>query len=257
MTETNVTFRSFAVIRLAVADLDAAVSAWTDQLGWPPATTAPDLATFPLGATTIEMVPATAGQVPGVIAVAVTVDDTEQAAQRIESAGFRVERTADHSVVLPARDLNGVALELRPADEDGPESFKGPYTRINHVVVAVEDDDAAQENWAAAFGRWPAHAMGGHDHFHHVPVGIAWFGLTASGTNASALGRFIDRRGEGVYALGVVVDDWAQTLETLRTNGARLITQEDSNQTFLHPATTHGVLINLVAEWHPDLLPAG
>jgi catechol 2,3-dioxygenase-like lactoylglutathione lyase family enzyme len=254
MTDTNVAFRDFAVIRLAVTDIDAAVSAWTDQLGWRPETASPDRATFRLGATTIEMVPATEGQLPGVIGVAVTVDDTDQAAQRIESAGFGVERTADHSVVVPARDLNGVALELRQADGDAPRSSQKTYTRINHLVVAVEDDDAAQENWARAFGRWPAHAMGGHDHFHHVPVGIAWFGLTASGTNASALGKFIDRRGEGVYALGVVVDDWTRTLESLRTNGARLITQEDSNQTFLHPATTHGVLINLVPEWHPDLL---
>jgi methylmalonyl-CoA/ethylmalonyl-CoA epimerase len=256
MTETNVTFRSFAVIRMAVTDLGSAVSAWTDQLGWRPETTSPDLAAFPLGATTIEMVPATGDQLPGVIAVAVTVDDTEQAAQRIESAGFRVERTADHSVVVPARDLNGVTLELRQANGDAPQISPGPYARINHIVVAVQDDDAAQENWARAFGRWPAHAMGGHDHFHHVPVGIAWFGLTASGTNAGALSRFVDRRGEGVYALGVVVDDWTRTLESLRANGARLITQEDSNQTFLHPATTHGVLINLVPEWHPSRLPA-
>jgi hypothetical protein len=116
------------------------------------------------------------------------------------------------------------------------------------VVVAVEDDDAALRNWGQAFGSWPAHSMGGREHAHHVPVGAAWFGLTAAGTDAGALRRFLDRRGEGVYAVSLIASDWSRTLESLRRNGARLIASTDSNQTFVHPATTHGVLIEVAAE---------
>lgn len=246
MTETRVTFGSFDTVRIAVSDLEAAVTAWREQLGWPPSTVSADRATFPLDGTSIDMRPAAAGQLPGVTAIAVSVDDAERAVRHLESAGYRVERAADGTVVLAGRDLNGVTLELRQAGTGSGQDPAGPYRRINHVVVAVEDDDAARQNWARAFGRWPAHAMAGHEHFHHVPVGSAWFGLTAAGTDASALRRFLDRRGEGVYALGVIVDDWPRTLENLRRNGARLIESPDSNQTFVHPATTHGVLIEVM-----------
>lgn len=254
MNETRVTFRRFDAIRIAVSDIEAAVSGWRDQLGWQPSVMSADAATFELDDASIEMSPAATGQPSGVVAVGVTVDDTERAAQRIAAAGFPVERATGGAVVLPARDLNGVTLELRQADAGTQQSARrsppGPYRRINHIVVAVEDDDAARQNWAGAFGSWPPHSQGGREHFHHVPVGAAWFGLTAAGTDPGALRRFLDRRGEGVYALGLIVDDWTRTLEGLRRNRARLLTDADSGQTFVHPATTHGVLIELMAERH-------
>jgi 4-hydroxyphenylpyruvate dioxygenase-like putative hemolysin len=250
MTATTVTFRGFEVIRVAVGDLGSAVSGWREQLGWEPSSVSAAGAAFPLDGTSIDMRPAAAGQLPGVTAIGVTVEDAARAVRHIESAGYRVRRAADGTVILPARDLNGVTLELRQAGPAARRDSPGPYRRINHVVVAVRDDDAAQRNWARAFGQWPAHSLGGGEHFHHVPVGAAWFGLTAAGTDAGALRRFLDRRGEGVYALGVIVDDWAGTLQSLRRNGARLLTSEASSQTFVHPATTHGVLIEVMAERH-------
>jgi 4-hydroxyphenylpyruvate dioxygenase-like putative hemolysin len=247
VTETRVTFRSFVAIRIAVTDLGAAVSAWREQLGWDPGIVSADGASFPLDGAVIDLVPAAAGQPPGVTAVAVTVDDTQAAAQRIRAAGYRGDLAADGTVILPGRDLNGVALELRSSAAGPPRNSPGPFTRIRHVVVAVEDEDAAVRNWARAFGSWPAHSMDGRKHAHHVPVGAAWFGLTAAGTDAGALRRFLDRRGEGVYAVSLIASDGSRTLESLRRNGARLIPSADSNQTFVHPATTHGVLIEVAA----------
>ena len=248
MTGPRVTFLSFAAIRIAVSDLGSAVSAWREQLGWSPDAVSADGASFALDGAVVDMVAAAAGQPPGVAAVAVTVDDTEAAARRIRSAGVRADLAADGTVVLPGRDLNGVSVELRSSTADRPRNSPGPFTRIRHVVVAVEDDDAARRNWARAFGPWPAHSVGGSEHAHHVPAGAGWFGLTAAGTDASALRRFLDRRGEGVYAVGLIASDWSRTADSLRRNGARLVASADSNQTFIHPATTHGVLIEVVAE---------
>jgi 4-hydroxyphenylpyruvate dioxygenase-like putative hemolysin len=255
MPQTTVTFRSFDAIRIAVSDLEAAVAGWRAQLGWPPSSVSADGAAFALDGTSIEMRPAAAGQLPGVTAVAVAVDDAERAVRHLNSAGYGVERGTDGAVVLAARDLNGVTLELRQAGADARPDAPGPFRRVNHVVVAVEDDDAALGNWARAFGRWPPHALGGHEHAHHVPVGTAWFGLTAAGTDAGALRRFLDRRGEGVYALGLIVDDWPRTVQDLQRNGARLIGSEPSGQTFIHPASTHGVLIEVMAERHGAAMP--
>ena len=250
MSETRVTFRRFDAIRIAVSDIEAAVSGWRNRLGWQPSIVSAGAATFGLDDANIGMSSAAPGQPAGVVAVAVTVDDVETAARHIASAGFRVERTADGAVAVPAADLNGVTLELRQAGVGARQRSPGPYRRINHVVVAVEDDDEARRNWARAFGSWPPHALGGREHFHHVPVGAAWFGLTAAGTDAGALRRFLDRRGEGVYALGLIVDDLTRTIEGLRRSGARLLTDADSGQTFVHPATTHGVLVELMTERH-------
>jgi methylmalonyl-CoA/ethylmalonyl-CoA epimerase len=87
-----------------------------------------------------------------------------------------------------------------------------------------------------------------------VPVGIAWFGLTGRGTDAGALGRFLERRGEGVYGLALVVDDYPATIAALEDRGAQIVRQESSGQTFVHPKTSHGVLIDLVPERHPSRL---
>ena len=248
MTGPRVTFLSFAAIRIAVSDLGAAVSAWRGQLGWSPDAVSADGASFALDGAVVDMVPAAAGQPPGITAVAVTVDDTEAAALRIRSAGFRADLAEDGTVVLPGRDLNGVTLELRSTTADRPPHSPGPFTQIRHVVVAVEDDAAALRNWARAFGAWPAHSVDGREHAQHVPAGAGWFGLTAAGTDAGALRRFLGRRGEGVYAVGLVASDRSQTLQSLRRNGARLIASADSTQTFVHPATTHGVLIEVAGE---------
>jgi hypothetical protein len=116
MSETRVTFRSFAAARIAVSDLPAAVSAWRDQLGWPPGTVSADGASFPLDGTSIELQPVAAGQLTGVTAVAVFVDDAERAVQHVESAGYRVQRAADgtasnQTLVHPAT-THGVLMEV-------------------------------------------------------------------------------------------------------------------------------------------------
>ena len=118
-------------------------------------------------------------------------------------------------------------------------------------MVAVSDDEAAAASWARLFGSWTEGAGHTVEAVHHVPVGIAWFGLTGSGTDADAVARFVERRGEGIYALAVVVDDHAATVDTLEEAGARIIRQESSGQTFVHPKTSHGVLIDLVPERRP------
>src|ERR1700751_1349850 len=73
VTEPRGTFLSFAAIRIAVSALDAAVSAWREQLGWRPETVSADGASFRLDGAVVDIVPAAADQPPGVTAVAVTV----------------------------------------------------------------------------------------------------------------------------------------------------------------------------------------
>ena len=255
MTDARVEFRRFHHVTIAVDDLDAAVNDWTERLSWPPSTRSSQSATFALDDSYIELVPAGAGT-SGIRSVSVVVDDVAEAAARLKAKGASIAVDAQGHVSLDPAAINGVAMELRPEDASGtrsagPQGPSGAYRRFDHLVVAVSDDEAAAACWAQLFGSWiedPGHTV---EAVHHVPVGIAWFGLTGSGTDADALARFVERRGEGIYALAVVVDDRAATLDTLEKNGAQIIRQESSGQTFVHPKTSHGVLIDLVAERRP------
>jgi methylmalonyl-CoA/ethylmalonyl-CoA epimerase len=239
---------------MAVPDLDEAVADWTDRLGWSPSARSTSGATFRLDDSYIELVAAGDGS-PGVTAVSVVVDDVDTAADRLRANGASLTLSPDGHATLDPAAVNGVPMELRAEDvgtDQDSTDHGGPYRRLNHIVVAVSDDEAAKASWARLFGDWteqPGHTV---EAVHHVPVGIAWFGLTGSGTDAGALSRFLERRGEGIYALALVVDDHPATTAALETRGAQIVRQASSGQTFVHPRTSHGILIDLVPERHPS-----
>jgi methylmalonyl-CoA/ethylmalonyl-CoA epimerase len=262
MSGSRIEFRRFHHVAIGVRDLDAAVADWADRLLWPPASRSTQGATFALDDSYIQLVPAAEGSV-GVTSVSVVVDDIEATAERLTSKGVSFSLSPEEYVTVDPAAVSGVPMVLRPEDTgtDGVDRARGghsrPYRRLNHIVVAVADDEAARASWAGLFGDWteqPGHAV---EAVHHVPVGIAWFGLTGSGTDATALARFVERRGEGVYALALVVDDHPAMIASLENSGAQLIRQESSSQTFVHPKTSHGILIDLVPERHPSRLADG
>jgi methylmalonyl-CoA/ethylmalonyl-CoA epimerase len=257
VSASRVEFRRFHHVTLAVADLSSAVADWTERLGWEPAVVTSERATFALDDGFIDLVPTRepdAGS--GVVAVSVVVDDVHAVAERIEAAGTTVTHHPDGRVTMDPSALTGVPLELH-ADEPVPDApSPSPFRRINHVVVAVHDDADALARWAGMFGAWPTEVQQGEEVAHHLPVGIAWFGLTSAGTDSTALGRFLERRGEGVYALALVVDDHADTVTELASRGARMIGDATSPQVFVHPSTTHGILIDVVPERHPSRIAA-
>jgi catechol 2,3-dioxygenase-like lactoylglutathione lyase family enzyme len=253
MPEPRLEFRRFHHVTLAVPDLGRAVADWTERVGWPPDSSSAVGATFGLEDAYVELIPAGGpdGREPGVSSVSVTVDDLDAATRRVKAAGVDVEER-DGSVTVDPSALTGVPLELRADDSPGRGASPGPFRRINHVVVAVADDGAAIGKWTSVFGAWPPQIDDGHEVAHHLPVGKAWFGLTTAGTDAAALGRFLERRGEGVYALALVTDDQPATVAALAERGARLVGGEGSRQTFVHPSTTHGLLIDIVPERQPQ-----
>ncbi len=233
---------NFESLTIIVADLEAAVADWTDKLGWRPRDSNEQMARFGLDGTWINLVGPMADQPTGVAQVIVSVDDLAAVFARLQAAGAEVMKSGGGVAINPS-EVNGIPLMLVQAPRDAPERTS-QWRRLNHLVVAVRDDDSAQARWAELFGVWPVHQVPGGEAAHHVPVGAAWFGLTGSGTDAGALSKFIERRGEGIYAIGLNVAVRAAVVDDLRARGAELI--EAPTQTFVHPRTTHGVLIDIV-----------
>jgi methylmalonyl-CoA/ethylmalonyl-CoA epimerase len=85
-------------------------------------------------------------------------------------------------------------------------------------------------------------------------VGESRLELLEATSEDSPLARSLAKRGQGLHHVAVAVEDLAGTLRKLESAGVRLIDREPrrgaGNQqvAFLHPASTAGVLIELVEE---------
>ncbi|MEK6286568.1 MAG: methylmalonyl-CoA epimerase [Acidobacteriota bacterium] len=97
-----------------------------------------------------------------------------------------------------------------------------------------------------------------------VHVALLWAGesrieLLEPFSEETPVGRFIAKRGEGLHHICYEVDDLAVKLDELRSRGVRLLEgyprrgAEGKLVAFLHPASAHGVLVELVEKArHPQ-----
>ncbi len=126
---------------------------------------------------------------------------------------------------------------------------------IDHVGVAVEDIEAALALYRDTLGMPLVHrekvAEQGVD-AALLDVGTGHVELLQPLGPDTAVGKFISRRGAGLHHVAYRVPDVQQTLETLATAGLRLIDERPrtgirgSQVAFLHPASTGGVLTEIV-----------
>jgi methylmalonyl-CoA/ethylmalonyl-CoA epimerase len=85
-----------------------------------------------------------------------------------------------------------------------------------------------------------------------LPVGEAAIELLEPVSGETPVGRFITKRGEGLHHICYEVDDLASKLDELSSRGVRLLEgyprrgAEGKLVAFLHPASAHGVLVELV-----------
>ena len=75
--------------------------------------------------------------------------------------------------------------------------------------------------------------------------------LMAPVGNKGTLARFLEKRGEGIHHICFEVDDIDASIKSLSARGVELVDKEpqlgvEGRIVFLHPRSTHGVLIELV-----------
>ncbi len=69
----------------------------------------------------------------------------------------------------------------------------------------------------------------------------------------SVIGKFLDKRGEGLHHIALKVPNFHASVEKLRAAGARLLNEPRAGAgghlyVFVHPSSTGGVLIELIQE---------
>jgi methylmalonyl-CoA epimerase len=85
-----------------------------------------------------------------------------------------------------------------------------------------------------------------------VPVGESRLELLEATSENSTIAKFIAKRGEGLHHVCLKVPDLTATVERLKREGVRLVSEEiktgasGHQYVFVHPASTGGVLLELV-----------
>jgi methylmalonyl-CoA epimerase len=128
---------------------------------------------------------------------------------------------------------------------------------IDHVGIAVRDLDAAVELYRRAFGIDPVHREVVADQGVEEVLfraGTSYLQLLGALGPETPVGRFLEKRGEGIHHVGYRVSDVGGALARLKDLGIPLVDESPrpgSRGTvvaFVHPAGMGGVLVELVQE---------
>ena len=126
--------------------------------------------------------------------------------------------------------------------------------RINHIAIVVDEIEDALRFWRDALGLKVARVEDVPDQDSVVtflPVGNMEIELVEPASDESGIARYLNKRGPGIHHICFEVDDIKASLESLKASGVRLINSEPVIGTsgkmfaFIHPESTHGVLIEL------------
>lgn len=123
------------------------------------------------------------------------------------------------------------------------------FKRVDHVVIAVTDLDAAAALYGQSFGlkaSAPIDAPELGARRIRFDAGNAFVDIVQPSSPTSPLNAFIKDRGEGIYLIAVQVDDLKGSVAALKQKGAEIM--EESGRVFVSPKTTHGALMQLIEE---------
>ena len=127
-------------------------------------------------------------------------------------------------------------------------------TRFDHLTIAVRDLDAAIETFTRCFNlkakdRRRVKHLGMENVF--LPFGDGALELAAPLKDAEGsdhVGRFLDRKGEGMMNLCLTVEDVDGAIAHLKRCGVRVPEHQDADGdkiAMVHPRDMHGVMIEI------------
>ena len=117
-----------------------------------------------------------------------------------------------------------------------------------HLVVRVNDLDEGIATYRDRLGLVldridESDALGIKQAFFNLPNG-GFIEVVAPTDENSAVGKAIAGRGEGMHTIAFEVDNLAATCADMKDGGAQLI-GEGAPTVFVHPKSTHGILLQL------------
>src|SRR5829696_5407037 len=125
---------------------------------------------------------------------------------------------------------------------------------LDHVGIAVKDLAEALSFYRDALGleiEAPEEVATQRVRAHFIQVGESALELLEATAEDSPIATYVAKRGPGIHHLTLRVDDLRAVLARLKQKGVRLIDEtprpgaHGSLVAFIHPASAHGVLVEL------------
>jgi methylmalonyl-CoA/ethylmalonyl-CoA epimerase len=129
--------------------------------------------------------------------------------------------------------------------------------KLDHIGIAVKDLDQAMKLYQEAFGIEPSivyESSYTKAKIAFFPIGEVRVELIQPINPDSVVGRFLEKKGEGIHHISYRVKDVDGSLAELERKGVQLIdkksrqVRENERVAFLHPKSTNGVLVELIQE---------
>ena len=133
--------------------------------------------------------------------------------------------------------------------------MRAMLNKIEHVALAVDDLDAAVSHYTEVWGLEVSHREQVADQGVEevmLRLGDSYLQLLGATSPDTTIGRFLERRGEGLHHIAYEVDDLAATIASLKAKGIEMIDDEPRlggrghMVAFVHPKANHGLLVELI-----------
>lgn len=127
--------------------------------------------------------------------------------------------------------------------------------KLDHIGIAVTDINEALRFYSDALGLTCTHIEEVENQMvkiAFIPAGDVNLELVQATSSDSTIAKFIEKKGEGIQHIALKVDNIEKILKELGDKGVALIDKiprvgaHNSKIAFLHPKSTHGVLLELV-----------
>ena len=129
--------------------------------------------------------------------------------------------------------------------------------KIEHIGIAVKNIEEANKVYKSLLGQeyYKTEAVESEGVMtSFFSCGESKIELLEGTTPDSPITRFIEKRGEGIHHIAFHVDDIKAETERLKKEGFRVLNEEPKRGAdnkwvvFLHPKSSHGVLVELCQE---------
>jgi methylmalonyl-CoA/ethylmalonyl-CoA epimerase len=125
--------------------------------------------------------------------------------------------------------------------------------KVDHVSIAVNNLDEGLKTYENLLGIKPSHIEEVPDQgikAAMIKVGDVEIELIEPTNPDSGVGKFLEKKGEGIHHICFEVDDVDKDLESLAAKGVELIDKQGRKGLagkigFIHPKATRGVLVEL------------
>jgi methylmalonyl-CoA/ethylmalonyl-CoA epimerase len=129
--------------------------------------------------------------------------------------------------------------------------------KLDHIGIGVKDLDQAINLYKDVFGIEPSLVYESEytkARIAFFPIGETRIELIQPVDPESVMGKFLEKKGEGIHHVSYKVKDVDSSLAELEKKGVQLIdkksrkVRENEKVAFLHPKSTNGVLVELIQE---------